>query len=71
MVSFDTPQSKAIKRLFDAYGTLDMKNVEPLISKDYRFESLPESTDLPVQTKESHLKMSQDVGRDIFLGEKL
>ena len=57
MVNFDTPQSKAVKRLLDAYSSLDMKNVEPLISKDYQYESLPESTDLPKQTKESHFKM--------------
>jgi len=56
MVEFSTPQSKAAKGLLDAYATLDMNNVEPLLSKNYQYELLPESPDLPVQTKEAHLQ---------------
>jgi len=56
MVEFNTSQSKAIKSLLDAYATLDMNNVEPLLSKNYQYELLPESPDLPVQTREAHLQ---------------
>jgi len=56
MAEFNTPQSKAVKNLLDAYATLDLNNVEPLLSKNYHYELLPESPDLPVQTKESHLQ---------------
>jgi hypothetical protein len=31
----DTPEVKLVKRLSDAYATLDINNVEPLLSKDY------------------------------------
>lgn len=56
MVDFDTPLLKLIKKLIDAYISLDMNNVEPLLSKDYQWEVLPESTNLPKQMKESHLQ---------------
>ena len=56
MVEFSTPQSKVVKGFLDAYATLDMNNVEPLLSKNYQYELLPESPDLPVQTKEAHLQ---------------
>ena len=58
MAEFDTssPQSRLIKSLCDAYLTLDMKNVAPLLSKDYVFEPLPESAELPKQTKEGHIQ---------------
>ena len=56
MADFDTPQLKAIKKLAEAYSSLDMNNVEPLLSKNYQCETLPESTDFPKQGKESHLQ---------------
>jgi hypothetical protein len=49
-----TPEAKLVQRLADAYHTLDMKNVEPLLSKDYQLETSP---DLPKQTKESHIRI--------------
>ena len=57
MVNFDTPQLKAMKKLADAYTSLDMKNIEPLLSENYQYEAFPESTDFPKQTKEGHLQM--------------
>jgi len=59
MVDLDTstPQLRLIKRLIDGYCSLDMNNVEPLLSKDYQCEILPAWIDLPKQTKESHLQM--------------
>ena len=63
MANLDTnsPQLSLIKRLIDGYCSLDMNNVEPLLSKDYRYEMLPERADLPKQAKESHLKMWGEV----------
>ena len=61
MVEFDTPQLKAIERLAGAYTSGDANNLEPLLSKNYEYEPLPESIDLPKQTKEGHLQMWQGV----------
>jgi hypothetical protein len=57
MVDFDTPQLKAVKNLLDAYISLDMNNVEPLLSKNYQYEPLPESTELSKLSREIHLQM--------------
>ena len=58
MVNFDasTPQLKTVKKLCDAYLSLNMNDAEPFLSKNYQYEAFPESTDLPKQTKESHLQ---------------
>ena len=56
MVDFNTPRSKVAKKLLDAYATLDINNAEPLLSKDFHYEPVPESPDIPKQTKEVHLK---------------
>ena len=63
MVELDTstPQLKAIKKLADAYVSRDVNNAEPLLSKDFQYEGFPESTDLPKQTKESHLQTWKEV----------
>ena len=55
MVNFDaTPQLKAIKRLMDAYASLDMNKVEPLLSKNYQQQPFPPSTfDLPEEVKKN------------------
>jgi hypothetical protein len=57
MVDFDTPQLKAVKNLLDAYISLDINNVEPLMSKDFHYEPLPESTDYSKLTKELTYKV--------------
>jgi len=56
MVELDTsiPQLKALKRVLDAYSTLNMNNVQPLLSENYQYEAFPESADLPKLTKEGH-----------------
>ena len=58
MVDLDTnaPQLRVVKRLIDGYCSLDMNNVEPLLSKKFQCEILPECTDIPKQTRESHLQ---------------
>ena len=58
MANFDatTPQLKAVKRWFGGYISLDLDSVEPIISKKFQYQSFPESTELPKETKESHIK---------------
>lgn len=55
MVNFDaSPQLKAIKRLMDAYASLDMNKVEPLLSKNYQQQPFPPSTfDLPEEVQKN------------------
>ena len=52
-----TPQLKAVKKIIDAYISLDLNNLVPLFSKDYQYEAFPKSTDLPAQTRENHLQV--------------
>lgn len=61
MVEFDTPQLKVVKRVADTYISRDVNSIKLLISKDYEYEPLPESTDLPKLTKEGHLQMLRRV----------
>jgi len=58
MVEFDTssPKSNAVKQLLDAYISLDLNNLKPLLSKDYRYEPLPESLNVANQGKEEHIQ---------------
>ena len=59
MVVFDTstPVLRAAKELCDAYMTLDMNNIQPLLSKNYQYEVAPQCTDFPNLTKEGHLQL--------------
>ena len=63
MVDFDanTPQLKALEKLTDAYVSLDLNNLESILSKDYRYEAIPTLPDVPIQTKESHIRMWKEV----------
>ena len=59
MSSFDasTPQSTLVKNWLDAYLSLDIKNVEPFISKDFQYQAFPETaTDLPKEARETHIE---------------
>ena len=58
MADFDasTPQLRAVKKLFAAYLSLDVNNVEPLLSENYQYEAFPESADLPREAKKGHLQ---------------
>ena len=42
-----TPQLKVVKNLFDAYISLDIKNVERYFSKNFTFQMFPKIPDLP------------------------
>ena len=61
MTNFNTPQSKTVEKLFDAYASIDLNNIEPLLSKDFHYEFLPETPEVPKQTKESHLQMLEKI----------
>jgi len=57
MANFDTstPQLKVVKKLLDAYVSLDMSNAEPLLSKNFQYQPFPE-TGLPKEAKGGHIQ---------------
>ena len=56
MVNIDpsTPQLAVVKKWLESYASLDTKNTEPLLSKNFQYESLPKSSDIPDQSKKTH-----------------
>lgn len=58
MSSFEatTPQLRAVKDFKDAYGTLDLNNIKPFASKDFKFQSFPKIPELPDETMEEHIE---------------
>jgi hypothetical protein len=56
-----TPQLKALHRFIDAYGTLDMDNVKPLLSTDFHFQTFPEIANLPKEAKEKHIERYREL----------
>ena len=57
MTNFDaSPQLTLVKNWLDAYVSLDTKNIEPLVSKNYHYEAFPEASDVPKEAKERHLE---------------
>ena len=51
-----TPQLRAVKKIFDAYLSLDLTNAESLISKDFKFQTFPKIANLPDEGKGGHLE---------------
>lgn len=51
-----TPQLKALKELGDALASGNIKNAEPLLSKDYIFRTFPKVAELPDLPKEEYLQ---------------
>ena len=51
-----TPQLKVLQKCIDAYATLDIGKVEPVLSKNYIHETFPKSIGLPDETKEEYIK---------------
>lgn len=51
-----TPQVEVVKKWLEAYFSLDIKGVEPLLSKNYQYQAFPESVSLSKETKEQHLE---------------
>jgi len=56
-----TPQLKAVKNWLDAYCTLDMKNVGPLISKKLPISSIPRDPHIPKETGGKHIERYRDM----------
>ena len=54
-----TPQLKVIENLVKAYLSLDLRGLEPLTSKDFKFQTFPKIADLPDETAEGHLEKYQ------------
>ena len=62
MVDFNaSPQLRAIKRLMDAYISLDINKVGLLISKDYQYQPLPEVTDPSKEAKRSRARKYKEL----------
>lgn len=51
-----TPQLEVVKKLFEAYLSLDVHNLEPLISKDFKFQTFPKIDGLPDEEKGGHFE---------------
>lgn len=58
MVNFDasTPQLNVVKQWLESYASLDTKNTNRLLSKNFQYESYPRSSNNPDEPKEAHVK---------------
>ena len=56
-----SPQLTLVKKWFDGFATLNPKNVEPLVSKDYQYQVLPESMGLPTEEREEHFQRVNEI----------
>lgn len=51
-----TPQSKVVGNLFKGLATLDISNIEPFVSKDFKYRTFPKTDNLPDQSKAACLE---------------
>lgn len=58
MVDLDptTPQLKVVKQWDHACTSLNIKNIEPILSKDFRFMAFPKIAEHPDLTKEEFIQ---------------
>ncbi|KAF9789569.1 hypothetical protein BJ322DRAFT_1018188 [Thelephora terrestris] len=58
MINIDatTPQLRATKTLLDGYFSRAVGNIEPLISKNFKYQSYPKVIDHPDETKMEHIQ---------------
>ena len=62
MTNFDaSPQLILVKKLLDAYLTLDIKNIEPFVSKNFQYHPFPETTDISTEEKEKHIEKYKEI----------
>lgn len=64
MVNFDaSPQLALVKKWLDAYFSLDVKNVEQYISRNFHYQAFPETTDtsIPEEAKEEHIDKYREI----------
>jgi len=52
-----TPQLAIVKKWLESYTSLDTKNTELLLSKDFQYESLPKSSNAPDESKKAHTEI--------------
>lgn len=52
----NTPQLKAVKKLADACTSGNVEDAEPVLSKDFRFKTFPETAQLPDLTKDKYIQ---------------
>ena len=59
MINFEasSPQLSLVKKWLESYISRDTKNTDPLLSKNFQYESYPKSPSTPNQSKEAHLKL--------------
>jgi len=57
MANFDaTPQLRVLKKFMDAFLSRDMRSVQPLIAKNYVFQTFPKGVEQSDENKEAHLQ---------------
>ena len=55
-IDSSSPQLAVVKNLLESYMSLDTKNIEPLLSKNYLCQRFPRSSELPDETRKTHLE---------------
>lgn len=55
-INATTPQLRATKTLLDGYFSRDISNVEPFISKNFKYQSFPKIADHPDESKMDHIQ---------------
>ena len=61
-IDASTPQLKLINQWIDAYASRDASKIAPLLSKDYKHQTFPESIGEPDETKEGHVQRFGQMG---------
>lgn len=55
-INATTPQLKVVKGFYDACLTLDLKNISPLLSKNFTSQSFPKIPELPDETEGGYIE---------------
>lgn len=55
-INATTPQLKLVKGWIDAYLSRDIKNIQPHLSKNYKFQTFPKIAGLPDETTEGYVE---------------
>jgi hypothetical protein len=51
-----TPQLRVVKKWFDTLTSLDLSKADPLISRNFKYQSFPKTIDVPEQTKDIYIQ---------------
>jgi len=55
-INANTPQLKVVKQWLDAFFVRDGNVMDPVLSKDFVYETLPKSIGLPDERRERHIQ---------------